>query len=351
MSAVECRALTVERGRTEVLRGIDLKLAPGEVVGLLGVSGSGKSTLLSTIAGFLRPKAGEVWLQGRMVSSPRRSVAPERRALGVVFQGTALWPHMTAGETVAYPLRRQGVDRTRARAQARDLLDKLGVGVLSERRPADLSGGEQQRVAVARAFARGAAVHLLDEPTAHLDAAHRRRLLDVLSEIRAASGAAVLHATHDVEEAMSMADRLAVLRAGRIVQAGPPAVVYAEPTDVEVARLTGPASVLTADVEAVERGCAEVDLGSRRVRVALGGAGSFAGRQATLLVRPEWAQLGGELPGTVRRAWYRGAHTDYRLITEGGEVEVRQPGPPEARAGENVTWRLDRAWPLPNGAD
>jgi len=349
VSAVQCLTLTVERGRTEVLRGIDLEVSPGEVVGLLGVSGSGKSTLLSTIAGFLRPKAGEVWLQGRMVSSPRRTVAPERRALGVVFQGTALWPHMTAGETVAYPLRRQGVDRARARAEALDLLDKLGIGPLSERRPAELSGGEQQRVAVARAFARGAAVHLLDEPTAHLDAAHRRRLLDVLAEIRAASGAAVLHATHDVEEAMSMADRLAVLRAGRIVQAGPPAEVYARPADGEVARLTGPASVLIAEAKAVAHGCAEVTIGSRRVPVAVGGA--FTGSRGHLLVRPEWAQLGGQLPGTVRRAWYRGAHTDYRLATEGGEVEVRQPGPPVARVGENVTWRLDRAWPLPDGAD
>ncbi len=346
MSVLECRGLRVNRGRTEVLRGVDLEVAPGEVVGLLGESGSGKSTLLSTIAGFVRPSAGEVWLEGRVVSSPRLSVASERRALGVVFQGTALWPHLTAAETVAYPLRRQGVDRAGARARALVLLEKLGVGPLSERRPAELSGGEQQRVAFARALARGAALHLLDEPTAHLDAAYRGRLLDVLAEVRAASGAAVLHATHDVEEAMAMADRLAVLRAGSIVQAGPPAQVYAEPADFDVARLTGPAAVLVADVAAVRQGCAEVTVGSRRVPVALG-AGARAGRQASLLVRPEWARLGGALPGTVRRAWYRGAHTDYRLETEAGEVEIREPGPAAARAGDNVTWRLDRAWPLP----
>ena len=346
MSVLECRGLTVDLGGNEVLRSVDLELAPGEVVGLLGVSGSGKSTLLSTIAGFVRPKAGEVWLQGRVVSSPKVSVPPERRALGVVFQGTALWPHMTAADTVAYPLRRQGLDRPAARARALDLLDQLGVGALSERRPAELSGGEQQRVGVARALARNATLHLLDEPTTHLDAAHRRRLLDVLAEIRAASGAAVLHATHDVEEAIAMADRLAVLRAGSIVQSGLPARVYAQPVDLDVALLTGPASVLVADVGPVRQGCAEVAVGSNRVPVAVGGKGS-ARHQASLLVRPEWAGLGGALPGTVRRAWYRGAHTDYRLATEAGEVEVREPGPPVAREGENVTWHLDRAWPLP----
>lgn len=345
MKVLECRALIVDRGRTEVLRGISLEVAQGEAVGLLGISGSGKSTLLSTIAGFVQPRAGEVWLEGRRVSSRQALVPPEKRALGVVFQGGALWPHLTAVDTVAYPLRRQGMDRVTAGRRALELLERLGAGQLAGRRPAELSGGEQQRVAAGRALARGAALHLLDEPTAHLDAEHRRQLLDVLGEVRAASGAAVLHATHDVEEAMAMADRLAVLRGGAIVQTAPPATVYSEPADLEVARLTGPASVLAVRIESFSAGCAQVRLGSQSLPIAMGASAVELGETA-LLARPEWAGLGGPLRGLVRRAWYRGAHTDYRLVTDCGEVEVREPGPPTAQAGENVSWHLERGWAL-----
>ncbi|MEJ7743773.1 MAG: ABC transporter ATP-binding protein [Nocardioidaceae bacterium] len=165
----------------------------------------------------------------------------------MVFQSYALWPHLTALDTVAYPLRRNGAKRRTAREEALDILGRLRIAHLADRRPAELSGGEQQRVGLARALARQASLYLFDEPTAHLDTHVRGVFLDELVVRREASGAGGLYATHDAEEALGLADRVALLNAGRLVQLGTPQQVYAEPVDVWAARLTGPTSVLEGD--------------------------------------------------------------------------------------------------------
>lgn len=311
--ALECRALRLSYGATDVLHGVDLAVAAGESVALLGPSGSGKTSLLYAVAGFLAPTAGEIALNGRVVSTPRTQEPPERRGVAMVFQHYALWPHMSALDTVAYPLRRAGRPRSEAPRRAQELLELMGVGALAERRPTELSGGEQQRVGLARAMARTPALFLFDEPSAHLDTPLRVVLQEELAQRRAATGAAALTATHDVAEALGGADRVALLRGGRIVQVGTPREVYEEPVDEWAARLTGPASVLD------------------------GG----------LLVRSDWAALGGDRDATVRQAWFRGSYTDYRLATQLGELIVREIGSPRAAAGDRVAWTLHRSWALP----
>lgn len=309
------RGLRVAYGSAPALDDIDLTVGPGEVLALLGPSGSGKSTLLNAVAGFVSPRAGEIWLRGRQVAGPGGSEPPERRAVAFVFQNNALWPHLTALDTVAYPLRRWGMGRESARAQAAEILDRLQVGHCAHRKPAELSGGEQQRVGLARAIARQADLYLFDEPTAHLDAHLRGVFLAELAGRRRESGAAAVYATHDAEEALGLADRVALLVAGRLIQVGSPEQVYAEPVSEQAAGLTGPVSVLD-------------------------------GPDGRLLVRPDWARLGGERTGRIDDVWFRGTHADYAVATSAGPLLLRIPGAPLHQSGEDVTWTLLRSWPL-----
>jgi ABC-type Fe3+/spermidine/putrescine transport system ATPase subunit len=314
---LEVTDLVVEYDRTTALRRVTLSVAPGEVLALLGPSGSGKSTLLHAVAGFLVPQAGSVRLAGRTVVGDGRPVPPERRDLGVVFQNYALWPHLSAVDTVAYPARRRGTGRDQARAEALQLLRLLRIDHLADRRPAELSGGEQQRVGLARALARRPSLYLFDEPTAHLDTHVRAVFLQELVARQRDSGAAAVYATHDAEEALGLADRVALLRDGTLLQVGTPRQVYEEPVDLFAARLTGSASVIAAP--------------------------DGPGR---LLVRPGWASLGGPLPGRLRAAWFRGPHSDHLVETPLGEVLIREPGPPQHPIGACTGWTLVHGWPL-----
>ena len=220
--AVSATGVVVDYGVTRAVRGVDLLVQPGETLVLLGPSGSGKTTLLYALAGFLGLTEGRIELAGQLVASGDRTVPPEKRPVAMVFQHYGLWPHLDALETVAYPMRRAGVATAEARRRAAELLEQLRIGDLAGRRPAQLSGGEQQRVGLARALARRPAVYLLDEPTAHLDGALKGELQSEMVTRLHADGAAAVHATHDVEEALAVADRVALLRDGRIVQVGEP---------------------------------------------------------------------------------------------------------------------------------
>ena len=342
---LETRDLTVAYGGMVAVDKVSLRVRRGEVLALLGPSGSGKSTLLSTVAGFRPPTSGEVWLQGRQVASPGRADPPERRDVAVVFQSYALWPHLSALDTVAYPIRRRRTKRGPAREEAMQILDRLRIGHLADRRPAELSGGEQQRVGLARALARQASLYLFDEPTAHLDTHVRGVFLDELVVRREASGAGGLYATHDAEEALGLADRVALLNAGRVVQVGTPEQVYAEPTDVWAARLTGPASVLRATVVEGEAGRCSVVLAGEAVTVE-GPAITEPSDLVPLLVRPGWATFTGPLRGRLRAVRFCGPHSDHLVETPAGDVLIREPGPPRRCIGDDVTWTLNRAWPL-----
>lgn len=320
MSALEIRGLDVAIAGTPILVGIDLTVEEGEAVALLGPSGSGKTTLLYAIAGFVTPAAGDISIGGRTVFGPERTEPPERRSIGFVFQNYALWPHLTAARTVAYPLEREGIDPREAGSRAEALLAMVGIGALAGRKPAELSGGQQQRVGLARALARKAAVYLLDEPTAHLDSALRADLQGELASRMTADGAAAIYATHDASEAMAIGTRVALMRDGQIVQSGTPDEVYSRPADLWAARLTGPAS--------------EVD------------GAAVGGPPGRVLVRPGWVEPGEGLAGTVETVWFRGPFTDYRITTAAGTLEMRRQGAAEWQSGEAISVRVTHWWPI-----
>jgi ABC-type Fe3+/spermidine/putrescine transport system ATPase subunit len=313
--------VVVSYGDARAVRGFDLEVAAGETVVLLGPSGSGKTTLLYAVAGFLPVSGGEIHLHETVASSATVSTPPEQRSVAMVFQHYGLWPHMDALDTVAYPLRMAGEGRGAARAHARELLELMRIGELAGRRPAQLSGGEQQRVGLARALARRPAVYLLDEPTAHLDTALKADLQAELATRVQADGAAAIHATHDVEEALAVADRVVLMRDGEAVQVASPGTVYAEPADEWAARLTGPASFVEGEI-------------------AVPGADGV-GRY---LVRPDWIRFGGPTSAWIVDIRFRGTHTDYRLRTDLGIVLLREPGPPRFGMGDQVDCAIERVW-------
>jgi putative spermidine/putrescine transport system ATP-binding protein len=243
-------------GDVQAVAGVDLSLRQGEFLTLLGPSGSGKTTILKLIAGFERPSAGKIELAGRDVSA----LSPANRGIGVVFQQYALFPHMSVQENIAYPLklRRQApAERARRVEEMLALVELTGYG---ERFPRELSGGQQQRVAVARALAFRPALLLMDEPLGALDRALRIGMQEEIRRIHRESGATILYVTHDQEEALTMSDRVAIMREGRILQVGPPREMYRRPADRFVATFFGECTLIPATL---------IDeLGDERVRVA-----------------------------------------------------------------------------------
>jgi len=221
-------------GRVEVLRGIDLSVGSGEIVCLLGPSGDGKTTLLRIAAGLTPLQRGRVWIDGALVGEPGREVAPEARGVGLLFQDFALFPHLTVEENVGFGVRGPG----RA-ARVREMLARVRLERFADAMPHMLSGGQQQRVALARALAPRPRILLLDEPFSGLDARLRDRVRDDTLHVLQQERIAVLMVTHDAEEAMFMADRLALLHEGRIVQQGPPAEIYLQPCSAFVASFLG----------------------------------------------------------------------------------------------------------------
>lgn len=321
-AALRLRDVGVSYDAAPALVHFDLELDAGEMLAVLGASGSGKTTLLHTVAGFIEPDSGVIELGGRVVSGPGAWTPPERRQVGLVFQGAALWPHLTVLDTVAYPIRRRGCSRPAARAQAAALLERLGLAASAEKLPAQLSGGEQQRVGLARALARDPGLFLFDEPTAHLDTHLRSVVLEEIARRRESLGAAALYATHNATEALAIADRIAVLRAGRLVQLGTPREIYEQPVDAETARLTGPASF--------------IEHGSAREMV---------------MVRPDWVRLDGDQPGWVESVRFRGTHTDLTIGQGAGRpgerLLVSSPGPPRWRSGDPVGFVITKTWLMP----
>jgi iron(III) transport system ATP-binding protein len=284
-TVVELRELTKAFGAVRAVDRVGLEVREGEVLALLGPSGCGKTTTLRLVAGFERPDAGLVRLAGDEVAGPERFVPPERRRVGVVFQDYALFPHLTVAQNVGYGVR----ERSRRRARVAEMLDLVGLADAAGRLPHELSGGQQQRVALARALAPEPALVLLDEPFSNLDAALRARVRGEVRKILQVASATAVFVTHDQEEALSLADRIAVMRGGRVLQVDVPAELYAHPSDRFVATFVGDADLLPghADGDTVTTevgrlrladpdgltGDVEVALRPERVRLRLDGGG------------------------------------------------------------------------------
>ncbi len=315
MSRLEVRGLRKAFGATPVLRGMDLDVPSGALAALLGHSGCGKTTLLRIVAGFERADAGEVRIDGRTVVDGPAGAPPERRRVSVVPQEGALFPHLTVAQNVAFGLPGRGpVARRRRRERVRDLLDLIGLPDVGDRMPSQLSGGQQQRVAVARALAPEPDVVLLDEPFSALDAALRGALRDDVRAALKATGATGVLVTHDQEEALSIADLVAVVRDGVVVQAAEPARVYREPADLETARFVGDAVLLPADVAG---GVAHTPVGTLKL---LRGDNVASGR-GVVAVRPEQFHMvragRGAAVATVDDVTFHGHDATVRLVLTG----------------------------------
>ncbi|HUH40165.1 MAG TPA: ABC transporter ATP-binding protein, partial [Castellaniella sp.] len=219
--------------------GVDLTIADGEFLAVVGPSGSGKTTLLKLLSGFARPDAGRIIVDDRDITD----LPPERRHLGVVFQSYGLFPHMSALDNVAYPLKIRKQSPTERRAHAMQALERVGLAQWAHSMPVAMSGGQQQRVALARALVFSPSALLLDEPLSALDAALRVEMREEILRVQRAANIATLHITHDQEEALSIADRIAIMQAGRIVQIGSPKDLYDRPVNRWVASFIGQANL------------------------------------------------------------------------------------------------------------
>ncbi|MFQ5611767.1 MAG: ABC transporter ATP-binding protein [Anaerolineae bacterium] len=243
--AIRCQGLSKRFGGVQAVEGVSLALRRGHFLALLGPSGCGKTTTLRLLAGFETPDSGQIEIDETPVSGPGLHVPPEKRSVGMVFQEYALFPHMTVAENVAYGLAR-GVDK---RQRVRQVLELVGMTGTEERMPYELSGGQQQRVALARALAPRPALILLDEPFSNLDAGLRGQVRAEVRQILRRSQVTAIFVTHDQEEALSLADEVAVMMDGRIVQTGAPQKLYRRPATRQVATFLGDANFLPGQVK------------------------------------------------------------------------------------------------------
>ncbi len=308
-----------------------LDLHSGSIACLLGPSGCGKSTLLRLIAGLETPDGGEIEAGGRLVFGPGIDVPPEHRGIGLVFQDFALFPHLTAAQNVAFGLRHLPARARRERA--RSLLDQFKLADRADSWPHTLSGGEQQRVAIARALARDPPAILLDEPFSGLDGDLKAEVRHaVLSGFRAA-GATVLIVTHDPEEAMLMADWLALMSDGRILQQGSASACYLEPSSIRAARLLGAANLLPASIS---EGIASTVIGPLPAPAGADGEG-------IVLVRPEGLRISNEgTQAEVIRVRFGGAFWEVTLNASGVELIMNLVDKPPA-CGDRVALAIDPA--------
>ena len=314
MSHVRVRGLSKSFGAIEAVRELNLEIERGELMAVLGPSGCGKTTLLRVIAGFEQPDAGCVVVSDEVVAGPGRIVPPEKRRVGMVFQDYALFPHLSVEGNVAFGLSNR--PRDERDALTRRTLELVGLQHKARTGVHELSGGERQRVALARALAPEPELVLLDEPFSSLDATLRAGLRREVELILRDAEATALLVTHDQEEALSLADRLAVMRDGEIVQVGPPVEVYGEPATRWAAQFVGEVNVLSG----VARGAGvETELGVFDLRVPTSGSVHVA-------VRPEQLELRADGNGNaeVVAREFRGHDVLYRLRHEGGKVLLVQ---------------------------
>ena len=267
MAKLSVNQLHVQYGKTQVLKGVSIDVADGEIVALLGRSGCGKSTLLRSIAGLENPTAGSIVIGDRTVfdADKKTNLPPEKRDLGLVFQSYALWPHKTVLENVAYGLKVRGKDRVETQIQAQEVLQGVGLADYGHRYPSELSGGQQQRVALARALAYRPPLILLDEPLSNLDAKLREEARVWIRQLIKKSGLTAIFVTHDQVEAMAIADRVMLLNEGLLVQEGVPETLYTDPNSLFAADFMGVNNTFEAKVKEVAGERVRLDLGGRQV--------------------------------------------------------------------------------------
>src|SRR5215468_9763154 len=313
--------------------GVSFHVPAGEIVVLLGPSGCGKTTTLRCIAGLEHPTAGRVSIGGRLMSAPLDGiqVPPRLRNIGMVFQSYAVWPHMTVRQNVAYPLRHRRAPRAVVERKTAEVLELVGLGEFAERSVVSLSGGQMQRVALARSLVYQPQLLLLDEPLSNLDAQLRLRLRDDLRRIIKQTGVTALYVTHDQAEAVVLGDRIGVMRDGKLLQMGTPDEIYNRPADLFVANFTGATNELAGTLVARNGKFGTVDFGEgRRGEVALLHA-LDVNDKVRIALRPENIAIGGQgsgnvFPARVMDRRYQGMQTAYEIDLFGRKLEVLELG-------------------------
>jgi iron(III) transport system ATP-binding protein len=355
MPGVTIRGLTKRYGEVAAVTGLDLAVAPGELVALLGPSGCGKTTTLRLVAGFLAPEAGEILVGDRCLSSPGAVIPPERRRMAMIFQSYALWPHMTVAQNVAYGLRFRGVPRDLRDRRVTEMLRVVQLDGYQSRYPGELSGGQQQRVAVARALVVEPEILLLDEPLSNLDANLREEMRFEIRRLHERFGITTLYVTHDQAEAMVISDRVAVLEAGRVAQIGTARELFERPRTRFVADFVGKANLIDTVAETPTR------VARGRLQLVVDDGNLLPGAPVVVSIRPHLIEIvpaalasvaapgTNTLSGTVRRMSYLGDAVDYQVELDGEGVTLRVAGPtpPRAQIGERVTLRIAPAACVP----
>lgn len=345
------RDLACQYGQRIALAGINLDVAPGELLVLLGPSGSGKTTLLSLLAGILTPSRGEIRVGDRMLSRPTHVVPPEQRQIGFVFQDFALWPHMTVAETIGFPLRMQRMAPRARRERVETVLELVHLSGYGGRYPHELSGGQRQRVAIARALAPKPQLVLLDEPMSNLDAKLRERMRVELADVLRHEGVTAIYVTHDRTEALALADRIAIIDDGRLIQVDTPDAVYHRPATVFAAGFIGPVTLLPArpvSWAGPDRVLIEVAEGIRTV--VPGRAARAVPARGTWVIRPESVQVldnaptpDGQtvvMPARLRASTYAGSHWQWDLALSDDVAMTCHHGSPGER-GQSVMVSVD----------
>ena len=334
--AIELVEVTKRYGEAVALDRVSMRIEVGEFFCLLGPSGCGKTTTLNLIGGFLPLTTGELRIQGQRVND----LPPHKRNVNTVFQSYALFPHMTVAENVAFGLQMEGLGRQERDRRVGEYLALVGLRGLERRQPAQLSGGQQQRVALARALAKRPAVLLLDEPLGALDLKLRRQMQVELARIHRQVGTTFVFVTHDQEEALSMATRIAVMSGGRVAQVGSPQEIYYRPVNRFVADFIGESNFLDGTVTSNGVGPV-IELGGGAARLPVRSA--VRGGPATLMIRPESVAIGGpgtqagnpSLVGRVSGVAFMGNHTRITVDTAAGTVVVHQSHTTDGAAAQD----------------
>lgn len=342
MSGLVLRSLTKAYGGQDVVRELDLSIEPGECVSLLGPSGCGKTTTLRMIAGLESPSRGTIQLAGTNIAD----LAPGVRGVGLVSQHFALFPHMNVERNVAFGLKVRDVPEAQRRSVARAMLDRVQLGELAHRMPWQLSGGQMQRVALARTLITRPAVLLLDEPLSSLDASLRADMRELIDELRREFGTTTLLVTHDQVDAFSLSDRVAVMLDGAVAQIDTPSAIYDRPLTARLARFLGDTNLLDAQVIR-SSGRARLVLPTG-AELELGASHAQDDRECVcVMVRPErvgmrqTARGPDAVAGTVRNVTFTGSSTSYLLEVGEARVRATETGPARWRADDRVWVEFD----------
>jgi putative spermidine/putrescine transport system ATP-binding protein len=325
---VSLRNLTLSYGKTVAVPNLNLDVVEGELIALLGPSGCGKTTTMRAIAGLLTPTSGTIAIDGRDVTR----VAANKRGIGLVFQSYALFPHLSAFENVAFGLRLQKMPETEIRQRTEAGIATVGLAGFKKRKPAEMSGGQQQRLALARSLVMEPKVLLLDEPLSNLDARLRLEMRTELQRVQKKTGVTMVFVTHDQSEALALADRIVLMKDGKIEQLGTPHQLYAEPATAFAAEFMGFENIFRVQGENLVSDFGQLPLG-------------FKATSPMLAWRPSGVQVGqGPLSGRVSASSFAGGHREYVIDTALGQIKADAPiETPEVPLGENIAFDLPKS--------